>query len=86
MSSMLSAPATIAATNAATFDPACAPRSVGTVNCSSTRPRSPTRSASASTGTSPAADTRLGSSNRADDSENVWQSRTCWMPFVATLI
>jgi hypothetical protein len=58
-----------------------APRSLGTVRCSSTRRRRPDRSASASTGTSPAADTRFGSSNAADDRENVWQSLTCWMPF-----
>ena len=65
VSSMLSAPATIPATNAATFSPACAPLSVGTVSCCSARARSPTRSASASTGTSPPADTRPRSSNRA---------------------
>jgi hypothetical protein len=65
MSSMLSAPATMPATSAATFAPACAPLSVGTVSCSSTKRRSPTRSANVATGTSPPADTRLGSSNRS---------------------
>jgi hypothetical protein len=53
MSSMLSAPATIPATSEATFNPGCAPRSVGTVNHSSVNARSPTRSASATTGTRP---------------------------------
>jgi hypothetical protein len=66
MSSMLSAPATIPATSEATFNPALAPLSVGTLSRSSAKERSPTDSASASTGTSPAADTRFGSSNTAD--------------------
>ena len=83
---MLSAPATMPATNAATFAPACAPRSVGTVTCSSTPRRSPARSAKARTGTKPPADTRFGSSNRADERANVWQSRTCWMPFAVAPI
>jgi hypothetical protein len=38
--------------------------------------------ASASTATSPAADTSLGSSNSADARESVWQSCACWMPCV----
>jgi hypothetical protein len=42
---------------------------VGTVNQASVNARSPTRSASATTGTRPAADTRFGSSKRADDGE-----------------
>jgi hypothetical protein len=41
MSSMLSAPATIPATNATTFNPGCAPRSVGTVNRASARSADP---------------------------------------------
>jgi len=44
------------------------------------------RSAKATTGTKPPADTRFGSSNRADERADVWQSRTCWMPFVADRI
>ena len=71
MSSMLSAPATIPATSAATFAPACAPLSVGTVSCSSTSARRPARSANASTGTSPPADTRLGSSKQADNADDL---------------
>ena len=63
MSSIESAPATIPATNEVTFNPAFAPLSVGTLRCSSARPRSPAASASATSGTSPADDTRFGSSN-----------------------
>jgi len=66
MSSMLSAPATIPATSEATFRPAFAPLSVGTLICSSASFRRPARSASASSGTRPAGDTRFGSSNTAD--------------------
>ncbi len=43
-----------------------APLSVGTPRCSSASWRSPARSASASTGTRPADDTRFGSSNTAE--------------------
>jgi hypothetical protein len=71
MSSMLSAPATIPATSEETFNPALAPLSVGTVRCSSTRSRSPTDSASAITGTSPAEDTRFGSSKTAEVAERL---------------
>jgi hypothetical protein len=66
MSSMQSAPAAIPATSDATFNPAFAPRSVGTDRCPSTKVRSPAASASASTGISPADDTRFGSSNTTD--------------------
>jgi len=68
---MLSAPATIPATSAATFDPAFAPVSLRTVNDWSANDLSPTRSASATTGTSPADDTNVGSSKHADDEENL---------------
>ena len=66
MSSIESAPATIPATSEATFNPAFAPLSVGTLKCSSASSRSPARSASASTGTNPATETRFGSSNATD--------------------
>jgi len=66
MSSMLSAPATIPATTEVTFKPAFAPLSVGTVKNRSTRSGRPTRSANATTGTNPAADSRFGSSNTAE--------------------
>ncbi len=66
MSSMLSAPATIPATREATFKPAFAPLSPGTLKCSPANVVSPAESASANTGTSPADDTRFGSSNTAD--------------------
>jgi hypothetical protein len=65
MSSIESAPATMPATNAATFNPAFAPLSVGTLNCLSANPYKPADRASLSTGTKPAADTRFGSSNTA---------------------
>jgi hypothetical protein len=66
MSSMLSAPASIPPTNEATFNPAFAPLSVGTDRCASASSRRPARSASASTGTNPADDTKFGSSSTAD--------------------
>jgi hypothetical protein len=66
MSSTPSAPATIPATSEATFNPAFAPLSVGTLRCSSASSRRPATDAKATTGTSPADDTRFGSSNRAE--------------------
>ena len=66
MSSIESAPATIPATSEATFNPAFAPLSVGTAQVLIGQVRRPADSASASTGTSPADDTRFGSSNAAD--------------------
>jgi len=59
------APATIPATNEVTFNPAFAPLSVGTVISRSARSCRPTRPANATTGTSPAADSKFGSSNTA---------------------
>jgi hypothetical protein len=54
------------ATSEDTFNPAFAPWSLGTVSRSSASAPSPARCASGSTGTSPAAATRFGSSNTAD--------------------
>jgi len=71
MSSMLSAPATIPATSEATFNPAFAPRSLGTLSTWSASRRKPARSANPTTGTSPTADTKLGSSNTADTAEDL---------------
>ncbi len=82
MSSMESAPATIPATREVTFDPALAPLSVGTVRCCWASSWSPADRASARTGTSPADDTRFGSSNTADVARGVWQSCIYEMPFV----
>ena len=65
MSSMLSAPATIPITREATLCPALAPLSVGTLRCSSASPCRPAERARARIGTSPADDTRFGSSNAA---------------------
>ena len=58
---MLSAPATIPATNAATFDPALAPLVRRDAELPSANLRNPACSASATIGTSPDADTRFGS-------------------------
>jgi hypothetical protein len=71
MSSIESAPQTIPPTSEATFKPAFAPLSVGTLRCSSARSRSPAESASASTGTRPPVDTRFGSSNAAEVARSV---------------
>lgn len=57
---------TIPPTSEATFNPAFAPLSVGTVRCSSARSRSPADCANPSIGTRPPADTRFGSSNATD--------------------
>jgi len=65
MSSMLSAPATIKPIREATFKPALAPLSVATVRRSSVSVHKPAASASAITGTRPAADTRFGSPKTA---------------------
>jgi hypothetical protein len=64
---MQSAPATIPITSEATFSPALAPLSVGTPRCSSASSFGPADRASANTGTSPAHDTRSGSSKAAED-------------------
>jgi len=67
MSSMQSAPATIAATSEVTFRSALAPASPGRVRCLATRPATLARSANARTGASPARETRFGSSTVADN-------------------
>src|SRR5664279_3030063 len=83
MSSMLSAPATIPPTSEASFSPAFAPLSVGTVNRSSASRRRPASSASFITGTRPADATRFGSSKHADATGRLCDSCICEMPFVA---
>ena len=83
---MLSAPATIPATNEATFRPAFAPMSVGTVRWCRASSSSPEDRANATTGTSPAADTRFGSSNTAEVARGVWHSCIYEMPFVLVRI
>ena len=65
MSSIESAPQTIPATSARTFAAAFAPPFAAIVSRSASSVASPHRWASAITGTSPAHDTRFGSSNRA---------------------
>src|SRR3954452_3823382 len=86
MSSIESAPATIPATSEVTFNPACAPLSVGTLRCVWASSWSPADLASVRTGTSPADDTRLGSSNTAEVARGVWQSCIYEMPFVVVEI
>jgi hypothetical protein len=71
MSSMLSAPATIPPTSEATFNPEFAPLSVATDRRSSVSVRRPAASARAITGTSPADDTRFGSSKTAEVMDRV---------------
>ena len=66
MSSIESAPASIPATSAITLPPAFAPLSVGTLNRDCASSSSPAERARRSIGTSPATDTRFGSSNTAD--------------------
>jgi hypothetical protein len=63
--SMVSAPATIPATSAPIFNPAFAPTLPATRTCRRARSSSPTFWASRTAGTSPACDTRFGSSNVA---------------------
>lgn len=79
---MPSAPATIPATSEDTFSPAFAPLSVGTLRCVWASSWSPADRASVRTGTSPADDTRFGSSNTAEVAAGVWQSCIYEMPFV----
>src|SRR5665647_3525215 len=78
MSSMLSAPATMPATRAATFTSGFAPADPGTRTWVAARSCSPARPAKAITGTNPAHDTRFGSSKPA---ETVWQDRIYRMSF-----
>src|SRR5665647_3478130 len=82
MSSMLSAPAAIPATNEQIFAPALAPLSLGTLNRAWASSPRPARRARAITGTRPAADTRFGSSKTADATVGVWKSRIYEMPFL----
>ena len=67
MSSIESAPATIPATRAGTFRCALTPPLSAKVSLSATRSASPQACARATTGASPAVDTRFGSSNVADN-------------------
>ncbi len=71
MSSMESAPATMPATKAATFNPALAPLSVGTLNHSSASSCKPAFWARRITGTSPVPDTRFSSLKEADTAAGV---------------
>jgi hypothetical protein len=75
---MLSAPATIPATSAATLIAGFDPGEPGTRTWLAARSCRPARAAKAMTGISPAHDTRLGSSKTA---EMLWQTRIYRMSF-----
>jgi hypothetical protein len=62
--------------------PAFAPLSVGTDSCCWASSWRPADRASARSGTSPADDTRLGSSNTAEVARSVWLGCIYEMPFV----
>ena len=66
MSAIESAPITIPATSADTFNGAFAPPALGKLRCAPTKAARPQRWASATTGANPPHDTRFGSSNTAD--------------------
>ena len=70
MSAIESAPPTMPATSADTFNPAGCPAPPGTVNCRSANSTKPALAASPIAGTNPAFDTRLGSSNTTDRTGN----------------
>jgi hypothetical protein len=80
MSSILSAPAHIPATNVASFGAGLADpdltRGEAIATLSSNSLVRPVCSARVITGTSPATETRLSSSNRAESSAKVWNNRT----------
>jgi len=86
MSEIESAPATIPATRAVTFAAAFAVPFPANVSVSASSAVSPHRAASAITGTSPAHDTRLGSSNRTLIAARAWDSRIQRMPFCVGLM
>jgi hypothetical protein len=74
---MLSAPPTIPATTQATFTCAFTPHRRPIRTCSPASAERPARCASAITGTSPARDTRFGSSNVAWIFARSCNNRTC---------
>ncbi len=78
---MESAPAIIPATIAATFNPAFAPTGPATFRCSATRTARSQSWARRITGTSPAHDTRFGSSNSAVMAFALCNNRISQMPF-----
>ena len=70
MSAMESAPASIPATSADTFNPAAWPGPPATLSCRSASSTKPALVANDIAGTSPACDTRFGSSNTMDRTRN----------------
>ena len=81
MSSIESAPAAIPATRHETFRSAFTPHPPPGRTCSATRSPSPARCARAITGTSPACDTRFGSSNDACVLARLCNNRIYKVPF-----
>jgi hypothetical protein len=77
---MQSAPAAIPATIVAIFPTGFDPTDPGTRSRPATSLNSPAAAASRSTGTSPAADTRFGSSNTASTRGAACNNRTPEMP------
>ena len=80
MSLIESAPATMPAIRVVIFPAAFAVPFPASVRPSTSRAVSPQRAARAITGTSPAHDTRLGSSNRTLIAARAWDSRIQRMP------
>ncbi len=80
MSSMESAPASIPATRAVTFDPAFAPKDPGNVSHRSANSPRPVAAANAIAGTSPADDTRFVSSKDASRRLDLWKTCIYEMP------
>jgi hypothetical protein len=81
MSLIESAPAIMPAIRAVIFAAAFALPFPASVRPSTSSAVNPHRAASAITGTSPAHDTRFGSSNRTLIAARAWDSRIQWMPF-----
>jgi hypothetical protein len=81
MSAIESAPATMPAISARIFAAAFAVPLPVMASVSTSSAVSPHRAASAITGTNPAHDTRLGSSNRTLIAARAWDSRIQRMPF-----
>jgi len=76
----LAAPAAIPATRQPAFSPGFTPHGAATLTCPRTRASSPARSARPMTGTSPASDTRSGSSNNACVFNGSCDNRICQVP------
>ena len=81
MSSMESAPVSMPATSAVTFNPVFAPKYPGSFTRSSTREPRPVFAANTINGIKPAEDRRFGSSNDADTDRLLCLNCAYEMPF-----